>query len=99
MSIMLKLIEQSLETTHWLHNTTGQHAAKKRQDHHKQTPHNNPLKSSNKYFEKAEVKPDVTNSIATDNLATKLILWRVIFNEKLRKINAYMKGILPIINI
>ena len=73
---MLKLIEQSFKTIHRLPHMTGQHAAKKCQDHDKQTPHDNPLKNSNNYLEKAEVKPDVKNSIATDHLATKPILWR-----------------------
>ena len=35
MSITLKLIEQSFETTHQLPHTTSQYATKKRQDHHK----------------------------------------------------------------
>ena len=82
MSIMLKLIEQSSETTQWLPRTTGQHAAKKSQDHLKQTLHDDPLKNSNKYSEKADVKPDMKNSIAIDHLATKPVLWRVIYNEK-----------------
>ena len=102
MSIMLKLIEQSFKTTHQLPHTTGQHATKKHQDHqdhHKQTPHDIPLKNSNNYLENAEVKPDVKNSIATNHLATKPILWIVIYNGKLRKINACVKGTLHIINI
>ena len=44
-------------------------------------PHD-PWKNSNKYSEKAEVKPDMKNSIATDHLATKPILWRVVYYEK-----------------
>ena len=99
MNIMLKLIEQSLETTHRICNMTGHHTTKKSQYHHKQMLHDDPLKNSNKYSEKAEVKPDVKNFIATDHLATKLILWRVIYNRKLRKINTCMKGILHIVNI
>ena len=99
MSIMLKLIEQSFETTHQLPHMTGQHAIKKCQDQHKQTLHDDPLRNSNNYSEKAEVKPDTKNSTATDHLATKPIHWRVIYNGKLRKINACMKGILHIINI
>ena len=98
-NIMLKLIEQNSETTHWLHNTTGQHAAKKRQDHHGQMLHDNPLKSSNEYLAKAEVKPDGKNFIATDHLATKPILWRVAYYARSRKINTCMKGILHIVNI
>ena len=73
-NITLKLIEQSSEITHWLRNTTSQHATKKRQDHHRQTLHNTPLKSSNEYLAKAEVKPDGKNFIATSHLATKPIL-------------------------
>ena len=88
------LIEQSFETTHWLPHMTGQHATKKRQDHHKQTLHD-----SNNYLEKAEVKPDMKNFIATDHLATKHVHWRVVYNGKLRKINICVKGILHIINI
>ena len=99
MNNTLKLIEQSSETTHQLCNMTGQHATKKHQDHHRQMLHNDPLKSSNEYLEKAEVKPDAKNFIATDHLATKPILWRVTYNAKLRKINACMKGILHIVNI
>ena len=99
MSITLKLIQQSFETTHRLPHMTGQHAAKKCQDHHKQTLHDDPLKNSNNYSEKAEVKPDMKNFIATDHLATKPVHWRVIYNGKLRKINACMKGILHTINI
>ena len=99
MSITLKLIEQSFETTHWLPHAASQHATKKHQDHLKQMLHDNPWKNSNKYSEKAEVKPDAKNSIATDHLATKPILWRVVYNGKLRKINACMKGILHIVNI
>ena len=71
----------------------------KHQDHHKQMLHDDPLKNSNNYLEKAEEKPDVKNSIATDHLATKPVHWRVAYNEKLRKINACMKGILHTINI
>ena len=99
MSTTLKLIEQSFNTTHWSLHTTGQHATKKHQDHHKQMPHDNPLRNSNNYSEKAEEKPDVKNSIAIDHLATKRAHWRVVYNGKLRKINACMKGILQIINI
>ena len=99
MSIMLKLIEQSFKTTQWLPHTTGQHAAKKCSDHHKQMLHDDLLRNSNNFSEKAEVKPDVKNSIATDHLATKPIHWRVIYNGKLRKISTCMKGILHIINI
>ena len=99
MSIMLKSIEQYSETTHQLPHMTDQHATKKHQDHHKQMLHDDPLKNSNKYLEKAEVKPHAKNSIATDHLATKPILWRVIYNGKLRKINACMKGTLHIANI
>ena len=73
-SITLKLIEQSLKTTHRLPRMTDQHATKKCQD--------DPWKNSKEYLEKAEVKPDVKNSIATNHLATKPILWRVIYNEK-----------------
>ena len=99
MNITLKSIEQSFKTTHWLHNTTGQHATKKHQDHLRQMLHDDPLKSSNKYLEKAEEKPDVKNFIATDHLATKPILWRAIYNARSRKINICMKGILQIVNI
>ena len=99
MSITLKLIEQSFKTTHWFPHMTSQHATKKCQDHHKQTLHDNPLRNSNNYSGKAEVKPDIKNSIATNHLATKPIHWRVVYNGKLRKINACMKGILHIINI
>ena len=99
MNIMLKLIEQSSETTHWLCNMTGQHAAKKCQDHHRWMLHDNPLKSSNENLAKAEVKPDGKNFIATDHLATKPILWRATYNARSRKINAYGKGIHHIINI
>ena len=99
MSITLKLIEQSFETTHWLHNMTSQLATKKCQDHLRQTLHDDPLKSSNEYLEKEEVKPSAKKFIATDHLATKPILWRVVYNAKSRKINACMKGILHIINI
>ena len=98
-NITLKLIEQSSETTHWLCNTTGQHATKKCQDHHKQMLQDDPLKSSNEYLAKAEVKPGGKNFIATDHLATKPILWRVAYNARSRKINACGKGILHIINI
>ena len=94
MSITLKLIEQSFKTTHRLPHMTSQHATKKHQDHHKQTLHDDPLKNSNNYLEKAEVKPDVKNFTVTDHLATKCIHWRVVYNGKSRKINACMKGIL-----
>ena len=69
------------------------------QDHHRWMPHDDQLKSSNVYSEKGEVKPGVKNFLATDHLATKPILWRVAFTARSRKINAYMKGILHIINI
>ena len=96
---MLKLTEQSSETTNQLHNTTGQHAAKKHQHHHRQTLCNDPLKSSNEYLAKAEVKPDGKNFLATDHLATKPILWRVAYNARSRKINICMKGTLHIVNL
>ena len=99
MSTTLKLIEQCFDTTHRSLHMTGQHAAKKCQDHHKQTPHDDPLRNSNNYLEKAEEKPDTKNSIATDHLATKHTHWRVVYNGKLRKINACMKGILQIVSI
>ena len=41
-----------------------------------------PWKNSNKYLENAEVKPDAKNSTANDHLATKPILWRVVYNKK-----------------
>ena len=56
MSIMLKLIDQSFETTHRLPNMTGQHTTKTCQVHHKQMLHNNPLKNSNNYLEKGRGK-------------------------------------------
>ena len=82
MSITLKSIEQSSEITHRLLHMTGQHATKTHQDHLKQMLHDDPRKNSKEYLEKAEVKPDVKNSIATDHLATKPILWRVVYNKK-----------------
>ena len=54
-----------------------------RQDHHKQTLHNDPQRNLNNYLEKAEAKPDGRNSIATDHLATQRAHWRVIYNRKL----------------
>ena len=99
MNITLKSIEQSSETTHRLCNTTGQHAAKKHQDHHRQMLHDDPLKNSNEYSAKAEVKPDRKNFIATGHLATKPVLWKAAYNARLRKINTCVKGILHIINI
>ena len=99
MNVMLKLIEQSSETTHRLRNTTGQYATKKHQDYHRQMLQDDPLKSSNKYLVKAEVKPDRKNFIATDHLATKPILWRAAYNTRSRKINTCVKGILHIVNI
>ena len=91
MNIMPKLMEQSLQTTHQICNTTGQHAAKMPQD--------DPWKNSKEELEKAEVKPDGKNFTATDHLATKPILWKVTSSARSRKINACMKGILHIINI
>ena len=99
MNITPKLIEQSSETMHRLRNMTGQHAAKKCQDHHRQTLQDDPWKNSKEYLEKAEVKPDGKNFIAINHLATKPILWRAAYNARSRKINACMKGILHIINI
>ena len=99
MSTTLKLIEQSFDTTHQSLHTTGQHAAKKCQDHHKQMIHSNPLRNLNNYSEKAEAKPDAKNSIATDPLATKCAHWRVVYNEKLRKTNVWVSGIPQIVNI
>ena len=99
MSITLKLIEQSFKTTHQLPHTTGQHATMKHQDHHKQMLHDDPLRNSNNFSEKAEVKPDAKNSTSTDHLATKPIHWRVVYNGQLRKINTCVKGILHIVNI
>ena len=78
---------------------TGQHTAKRHQDHHKQMLHDNPQRNLNNYLEKAEAKPDVKSSIATDHLATKHAHWRVIYNGKLRKTNICVKGIPQIINI
>ena len=98
-SITLKSIQQSFETTHWLPHMTGQHTAEKHQDHHKQKLRGDPLKNSNEYLEKAEVKPDEKNFITTDHLTMKPVHWRVKYNGKLRKINACMKGILHIVNI
>ena len=74
MNITPKLIEQSSETTHQLCNMTSQHAAKMRQDHHRQMLQDDPWKNSKEYLEKAEVKPDGKNFITTDHLATKPIL-------------------------
>ena len=82
MNIMLKLIEQSSEITHRLPHMTGQHAAKMCQDHLKQTLHEDPQKNSKEYLEKAEGKPDAKNFIATNHLATKPVIWRVVYNEK-----------------
>ena len=96
---MLKLIGWSLDITHWLHNTTGQHTDKKCQDHHRQMLHNDQVKSSKESSTKAEVKPDGKNFIATNHLATKPIRWRATYNVRSRRINACVKGILHIINI
>ena len=51
------------------------------------------------HLEKAEVKPDGKNFIATDHLATKPVLWKVASSTRSRKINARAKGILHIANI
>ena len=99
MSTTLKLIEQSFNTTHWSLHMTGQHAAKRCQDHHKQMLHDDPQRNLNNYSEKAEEKPDVKNSIATNHSATKCTHWRVIYNGKLRKTNVCVKGIPQIVNI
>ena len=99
MSTTLKLIEQSFDATHWSLHMTSQHATKRHQDHHKQTPHDDPQINSNNYSEKAEAKPDVKNSIATNHLATKRAQWRVVYNGKLRKTNICVKGIHQIVNI
>ena len=80
-------------------NTTSQHDAKKHQDQHRQMPQGDPWKNSKEYLEKAEVKPDGKNFIATDHLATKPILWRATYNARSRKINTCVKGTLHIINI
>ena len=92
-STTLKLIEQSFDTTHQSLHMTGQHAAKKHQDHHKQTLHDDPLRDLNNYSEKAEAKPDAKNFIATAHLDTKHAHWRVVYNRKLRKTNVCVKGI------
>ena len=81
-TITLKSIEQSSKTTHQLPHMTSQHTAKMCQDHLKQMLHNDPWKNSKEYLEKAEVKPDAENSMATDHLATKHVLWRVVYNGK-----------------
>ena len=56
-------------------------------------------RTQKEYLEKAEVKPDRKNFIATNHLATKPILWKVASNARSRKINACAKGILHIVNI
>ena len=66
MSIMLKSIEQSFETTHRPRNTTGQHPTKMLQD--------DSQKNSKEFLEKAEVKSDGKNFTATAHLATEPIL-------------------------
>ena len=96
MSTTLKLTEQSSNTTHWSLHTTGQHATKRHQDHHKQMLHDDPQRNLNNYSEKAEEKPDRKNFIATDHLATKHTPWRAEYNGKLRKTNVCMTGIPPI---
>ena len=99
MNITPKLIEQSSEATHQFYNMTGQHATKKHQDHHRQMLQDDPWKNSKEYLEKAEVKPDRKNFIATNHLATKPVLWKAAYNARSRKINACIKGILHIVNI
>ena len=99
MSTTLKLIEQSFNTTHWFLHTTGQHAAKRHQDHHKWAIHDDPQRDLNNYLEKAEVKPDGRNSIATNCSVTKRVPWKVEYNGKLRTTNVCMKGIPLIVNI
>ena len=99
MSTTLKLTEQSFNTTHRSLHMTGQHAAKKHQDHHKQVLHDDPQRNLTNYSEKAEEKPDGRNSIATSHLATKCAPWRVEYNGKLRKINVFVNGIPLIANI
>ena len=81
-SITPKLIEQSSKITHRHPHVTGQHTAKMCQDHPKQTLHDDPRNNSKEYLEKAEVKPDAKNSIAINYLATKPVLWRVVYNER-----------------
>ena len=81
-SVTPKFIEQSSKITHRLPHTTGQHAAKTHQDYPKQTLHDDLWKNSKEYLEKAEVKPDAKNSIATNHLVTKPILWRVVYNKR-----------------
>ena len=73
--------------------------AKRCQDHHKQTLHDDPQRNLNNYSEKAEAKPDTENSIITDHSATKCAHWRVVYNGKLRKTNVCVKSIPQIINI
>ena len=98
-STTLKLIEQSFNTTHWSLHMTGQHAAKRHQDHHKQVLHDDPQRNLNNYSGKAEEKPDGRNSIATNRSATKRAPWKVEYNGKLRKTNICMKGTPLIVNI
>ena len=56
MSTTLKLIEQSFNTTHWSLHMTGQHAAKRHQDHHKQTLNDNPQRNLKQLFRKGRGK-------------------------------------------
>ena len=93
MSTILKLIEQSFNTTQRSLHMTGQHATKWCPDHHRQVFHNDPQKNLNNYLEKAEEKPDGRNSTATDHSATKCAPWRVEYNGKLRKTNVFVHGI------
>ena len=66
---------------------------------HHQMLQDDPQKNSKEYLEKAEVKPDAKNFIATNHLATEPTLWKAAYNGRSRRISACMKGILPIINI
>ena len=93
MSITLKSIEQSSETTHWLPHMTGQHAAKNA----KTTSSRCSMKELKQIFGKGRGKARCEE--LHSHLATKLVLWRVVYNGKLRKINACVKGTLHIINI
>ena len=100
MSTTPKLTKQpNFNTTYWSLHMTGQHATKCHQDHNKQALHNDPQRNLDNYSEKAEEKPDGRNSTATDCLATKLTLWRVEYNRKLRKTNVFMNCIPLIANI
>ena len=90
-NITPRLTGQTSLRVHQLHRTIGRQISKK--------PHEDLQKSLKQYLAEAEVKPGEKSYMVIDHLAQELILCKVAFSTRSRRISIYVKGTLLTVNV